>query len=80
MDTIIEAFSKEITVWTADDLDGKEENFGLKGSPTKLRKVFTPKLLKGKAEIFEGKAEIFEGGPEEAAHKLMEKIREKYII
>jgi electron transfer flavoprotein beta subunit len=73
MDTIIEAFSKEITVWKADDLEGREENFGLKGSPTKLRKVFTPKLLKGNAEIFEGE-------PEEAAHELIEKIREKYII
>jgi electron transfer flavoprotein beta subunit len=73
MDSIIEAFSKEITVWKADDLGGREENFGLKGSPTKLKRVFTPKLLKGNAEIFEGE-------PEEAAHALIEKFREKYII
>ncbi|KPK30915.1 MAG: electron transfer flavoprotein subunit beta [Nitrospira bacterium SG8_3] len=73
MDTIIEAFSKEIRVWKADDLEGREENFGLKGSPTKLKKVYTPKVLKGKAEMFEG-------SPEEAAYQLTEKLREKYII
>jgi hypothetical protein len=38
-----------------------------------LRKVYTPKLLKGEAEIFEG-------GPEEAAHQLIERLKEKYII
>lgn len=73
MDTIIEAFSKEITVWRADDLDGEKENFGLKGSPTKLRKVYTPKLLRGNVEFLKG-------GPEEAAHKLIEKLKEKYMI
>jgi electron transfer flavoprotein beta subunit len=73
MDTIIEAYSKEIPVWKADDLDGEIENFGLKGSPTKLRKVYTPKLLKGNLEMLEG-------GPEEAAHKLVEKLKEKYLI
>ena len=73
MDSIIEAFSKEITLWKADDLNGENENFGLKGSPTKLRKVYTPKLLKGHVEMLEG-------GPEEAAYRLVEKLKEKYMI
>jgi len=73
VDCIIEAYNKEIIVWRADDLNGDEESFGLKGSPTKLKKVYTPKVLKGKAEIFEG-------GPEEAAHQLIEKLKKKYII
>ena len=73
VDCIIEAYNKEISVWRADDLNGDDENFGLKGSPTKLKKVYTPKLLKGTAEIFEG-------SPEEAAHRLIARLKEKYII
>jgi electron transfer flavoprotein beta subunit len=73
VDCIIEAYNKEIAVWRADDLSGDDENFGLQGSPTKLRKVYTPKLLKGKAEMLEG-------GPEETAHQLIEKLKEKYIL
>ncbi len=73
MDTILEAYGKEIPVWRPEDLNGEEENFGLKGSPTKLRKVYTPKLLKGKVEMLDG-------GPEEVAGKLVGKLKEKYII
>ncbi len=32
----------EIPVWTAADLTVKEERLGLKGSPTQVRKIFTP--------------------------------------
>ncbi|HEY3426865.1 MAG TPA: electron transfer flavoprotein subunit beta/FixA family protein [Negativicutes bacterium] len=32
----------EITVWTAADLEVKAERLGLKGSPTQVRKIFTP--------------------------------------
>jgi electron transfer flavoprotein beta subunit len=73
MDTILEAYGKEIPVWRPEDLNGEEDNFGLKGSPTKLRKVYTPKLLKGKVEMLDG-------GPEEVAGKLVGKLKEKYII
>jgi electron transfer flavoprotein beta subunit len=73
MDTILEAYGKEIPVWKPDDLNGEVENFGLKGSPTKLRKVYTPKLIKGKVEMLEG-------GPEEVACKFIGKLKEKYII
>ncbi|MCD4717837.1 MAG: electron transfer flavoprotein subunit beta/FixA family protein [Desulfobacterales bacterium] len=73
MDTILEAYGKEIPVWKSDDLNGDGDNLGLKGSPTKLRKVYTPKLIKGKVEMFEG-------GPEEVAHKFVDKLKEKYII
>jgi len=73
MDTILEAYGKEIPVWKPEDLNGEEDHFGLKGSPTRLRKVYTPKLLKGKVEMLEG-------GPEEVAGKLIGKLREKYII
>lgn len=32
----------EIPVWTAADLDVDEQRVGLKGSPTQVRKIFTP--------------------------------------
>lgn len=32
----------EIPVWTAADLDVDEQRLGLKGSPTQVRKIFTP--------------------------------------
>lgn len=73
MDSILEAYGKEIPVWKPEDLSGNMENLGLKGSPTKLRKVYTPKLIKGKVEMLEG-------GPEDVARQFIGKLKEKYII
>lgn len=73
MDAVMECFDKEIPVWRAEDLEGEDGRFGLNGSPTKLKKVFTPKLVKGNMELFEG-------SPEEVAHKLVGKLKEKYLI
>jgi electron transfer flavoprotein beta subunit len=73
MDTILEAYGKEIPVWKPGDLNGETERFGLKGSPTKLRKVYTPKLVRGKVEMLEG-------SPEEIARQFVGKLKEKYII
>jgi electron transfer flavoprotein beta subunit len=56
-----------------DVLDGDPANFGLKGSPTRLRKVFSPKRIKGKVEILEG-------DPVESARKLVEKFKEHNFI
>jgi electron transfer flavoprotein beta subunit len=33
----------EIPVWTASDLTVDEMKIGLKGSPTQVRKIFTPR-------------------------------------
>lgn len=73
MDKIMEAYEKEIEIWGMDALDGDPANFGLKGSPTRLRKVFTPKRIKGKVEILEGDAA-------EASRKLVEKLKEHNFI
>ena len=73
MDSILEAYGKEIPVWKPENLGGADERFGLKGSPTKLKKVYTPKLIKGNVEILEG-------GPENVARNFIEKLKEKYII
>jgi spermidine/putrescine-binding protein len=68
MDNIMEAYEKEIPVWTPEDLDGEVERFGLEGSPTRLRKVFSPKVLKGKVQMLPGDSR-------EAAAELISKVR-----
>ena len=73
MDCILESYSKTITAWGRADLPGSDEDFGLRGSPTKLRKVYTPKLLKGEVHLFEG-------GPEDVANQFVETLKEKFII
>jgi len=39
----MKANRKEIPVWTANDMDVDPEQLGLKGSPTQVRRIFTPK-------------------------------------
>ncbi|MBW2082074.1 MAG: electron transfer flavoprotein subunit beta/FixA family protein [Deltaproteobacteria bacterium] len=73
MDTIIEAYNKEIKVWEPEDLHGDLKSFGLNGSPTRLRKVYSPKLKRGKVRLLEG-------SPEEAAAKLVKVLREKHLV
>lgn len=73
MDRIIDAYNKEIPVWKAEDINGDIEHFGLKGSPTKLRKVYAPKLKKGDVELLDG-------SPADAARKLIEILKQKYVI
>jgi electron transfer flavoprotein alpha/beta subunit len=73
MDTIMEAYEKDIPVWKPEDLDGDPDRFGLEGSPTRLRKVFSPKVMKGRVEMLEG-------GPREAAAGLVRVLREKFIL
>ena len=73
MDSIMEAYEKEIPVWAPEDLGGEAERFGLEGSPTRLRKVFSPKVLKGNVQMLPG-------GPKEAAVELIRVLKEKYIL
>jgi electron transfer flavoprotein beta subunit len=39
----MKANRKDIPVWTVNDIDVDAEKIGLKGSPTQVRKIFTPK-------------------------------------
>jgi electron transfer flavoprotein beta subunit len=73
MDTIMEAYEKEIPIWTPEDLEGDAGRFGLEGSPTRLKKVFSPKVLKGKVEMLDG-------APKEAAARLVQVLKEKYVL
>jgi electron transfer flavoprotein alpha/beta subunit len=73
MDGIMEAYEKEIPVWAPEDLAAEVERFGLEGSPTRLRKVFSPKVHKGNVQMLQG-------GPKEAAAELIRVLKEKYIL
>ncbi len=73
MDKIMEAYEKEIVKWGFDDLSADELSVGLKGSPTRIRKVFSP--TRGKAKV-----EILGGDPAEAARKLVEKLKELNLL
>ncbi|MFH1090967.1 MAG: electron transfer flavoprotein subunit beta/FixA family protein [Pseudomonadota bacterium] len=73
MDTIMEAYEKEIPVWTPEDLAGEADRFGLEGSPTRLKKIFSPKVLKGEVQMLTG-------APPEVAAALVRLFKEKYIL
>lgn len=60
-----------IPVWTADDIGADKDKIGLRGSPTKVIKTFTPEININ--------TEIIDGTPEEQAHKLVEKLLQLQI-
>lgn len=58
----------EVLRWSAADIGADENDLGLKGSPTQVRKIFAPEA---RAE-----REMLEGTPEEQAVKLLGKLLE----
>lgn len=62
----------EIPVWAAADLDVDPNAIGLNGSPTKVKRIFTPQR--------QTNGQIIEGEPKEAAVTLFEKLRELKIV
>jgi electron transfer flavoprotein beta subunit len=74
MDRIMEAYQvKEITVWSADDLGGRKERFGLTGSPTQTRAVYTKELKRGTASILDGE-------PDELADELIHILKQRGFL
>lgn len=69
---IMDAFEKEVEIWTASKIDIEPEKLGLKGSPTRVKKSFT------KAQ--KGAGETFEVDPEEGVNIIINKLKEKHII
>ncbi len=69
---IMEAYDKEVEVWSADKLQVDEKRLGLSGSPTRVKKSFAkPQKQPG---------EIFELSPDEAVELIVNKLKEKHII
>ncbi|MBP5688283.1 MAG: electron transfer flavoprotein subunit beta/FixA family protein [Muribaculaceae bacterium] len=69
---IMEAYNKEVEVWSADKIDVEEGKLGLSGSPTKVFRSF-PKAMKEPGEVHEVT-------PEEAVELIVNKLKEKHII
>jgi electron transfer flavoprotein beta subunit len=74
MDSIIEAYrDKKVLVWGAEDLGGDKEDFGLKGSPTESRKVYSKEVTRGSVSILEGE-------PDKVARELIQILRQKGLL
>lgn len=70
---LLKAKKAEITTWTQEDLELKDEELGLQGSPTQVVKVFTPPR-KEKGEMIGGNT------VEEKVDTLIKKLKEHHII
>ncbi len=64
--------NREVEMMTFDDLDLKEEEIGLKGSPTQVKKSFT-KSAKAAGTVVE-----LDG--KDAAQYIVEKLQEKFVL
>ncbi|UCF74179.1 MAG: electron transfer flavoprotein subunit beta/FixA family protein [Deltaproteobacteria bacterium] len=74
MDSIIEAYrDKKVQVWAGADIGCHTEHLGLKGSPTRSRKVYRKKVKRGEVTILEGE-------PDEAAKELIQILKQKGLL
>lgn len=69
---IYDAYKKEIPVWSANDIAVDKDTIGLKASPTKVFKSFTPDP--------KGKGVMLEGSSKEKIIALMSDLKQKHII
>jgi electron transfer flavoprotein beta subunit len=69
----MKANRKEISVWTASDIEVDPQKIGLTGSPTQVRRIFTPKQ-RTQGEIIQAKT------AQEAAVILVRKLSDAKII
>ena len=69
---IMEAYNKEVEVWSADKIDVEETKLGLAGSPTKVFQSF-PKAMKAPGDLHDV-------SEEQAVELIVAKLKEKHII
>jgi electron transfer flavoprotein alpha/beta subunit len=74
IDAVMEAYGADITTLTADDLDVDKARLGLKGSPTRIKKAYTPELRKGKVDMIQADT------PAAAVQALLAKLNEKHLL
>lgn len=72
IDGIYDAFETKINIWSLEDIPIDKDKVGLKASPTRVYKSFTPEPKK--------KGVILEGTCEEKSNKLIETLKEKNLI
>ena len=64
---VMEAESKPLVTWSANDLGLSQEDVGFRGSPTQTGELFIPDMKR--------RAEILGGEPEEMVKKILHEIR-----
>ena len=69
---IYEASSKETHNWCIDDLGLKEDQIGLKGSPTKIADVFAPEARR--------RCKMLRGSAEDMSNTLVEDLKSKDLV
>lgn len=69
---IYDAYKKEISVWGVNDIPVDQETIGLKASPTKVSRSFTPAP--------KGKGIMLEGTNKEKVQALMSSLQQHHII
>ena len=72
IDKIFEAYEKEIKVLSIDDVDIEKTEVGLKASPTRVFRSFTPEV--------KGQGVILEGTEKEVAAKVVNELKAVHII
>ena len=70
---IFDATKKEISTWSAKDINISTDKVGLEASPTNVFRSFTP-ITKGKGKLIEADTE------KETARKLLAELKSKHII
>ncbi|MGL5439025.1 MAG: electron transfer flavoprotein subunit beta [Filifactoraceae bacterium] len=72
LDKIFEAYEKEIKLLTINDLDITTAEVGLKASPTRVFRSFSPEL--------KGAGKILEGTTKEVVDQLVSQLKQKHLI
>ncbi len=62
----------KIILWNAEEINAEKDKIGMTGSPTTVKKIFTPPARKG--------GETIGGSPEEIAQKTASRLKELKII
>jgi len=62
----------KINLWNAEIINAEKDKIGMTGSPTTVKKIFTPPARKG--------GETISGSPEEIAQKTASRLKELKII
>ena len=71
---IYRAYNEDrVKTWSAEDINADFDNLGLKGSPTKVSKSFTPT---GR----DGVGEIFQGDKKESVRELLIRLKQDHLI
>ena len=72
---LIAAAQKPIEVWGADDLEVERGQLGLKGSPTRVKKIFAPPL-RGRGEVLS----TADSSSREVAAAVMDRLAERGLF